>query len=57
MADALELLLLLLELLLLGALVGVEPGDGLVDGVLESVFLSSANLVLDFSSAGVVLRQ
>merc|ERR1719378_1510855 len=33
-ADALDLLLLVLELLLLGELVGLEPREGVVDGLL-----------------------
>mmetsp|Transcript_35145 Transcript_35145/g.76200 ORF Transcript_35145/g.76200 Transcript_35145/m.76200 type:complete len:265 (-) Transcript_35145:1316-2110(-) len=45
--DGLEGLLLLLVLLLLGGLVGVEPLDGVLDGILERLLLVLGDLVLD----------
>merc|ERR1719498_1937905 len=46
--NTLEGLLLLFELLLLGGLVGIEPGGGLVDGIENGGLVILRNLVLDF---------
>merc|ERR1719231_1950680 len=62
-ADALQLLLLVLKLLLLGHLVGVQPGQGLVDGLLGGGLVLRGDLVLDLvvvegvlHGVGVVLQ-
>merc|ERR1719482_293515 len=55
-ADALDLLLLVLELLLLGELVGLEPREGVVDGRLGLGLVVVRQLVLQLLIAERVLH-
>merc|ERR1719161_996389 len=56
-ADALDLLLLVLELLLLGELVGLEPRERVVDGLLGLRLVVVRELVLELLIAERVLHR